>query len=133
MRWLLRSVMCDLMPPSSTLPGLADTGIDTFLVRLQRETSGPTWLGLVLGAILYAVTPVATVGWPIPSFWLPASARALHAERAMSTRFYLLRQSLFLLKMYACMCWGQDTRVRQLLNVAPYPEDPGSFRQGVEQ
>ncbi len=125
---LIRSTMCDLLPAAAGLPGLAETGIDAFLARLHRETTGLTWLGLCLGALVYTLTPVLTVYIPLPHFALPQRLRDQHAERIMATRIYLVRQAVFLLKMYACMCWGQDDAVRRLLNVAPYPVDPGTFR-----
>lgn len=128
MIWLMRSTMCDLLPGSEALPGLVDTDIRGFLALVQKESPPVIWLGLVSGAVVYALTPLLTVGIPLPSFWLPASARARHAERIPRTRFYLLRQSIVLLKMYATMCWGQDPVVRSRLALAAYPPDPGSFR-----
>lgn len=120
--------MCDMLPAGGGLPGVADTGLDAFLVRLRRETTALVWLGLVLGAVLYALTPVLTIYVPLPTFLLSARLRDRHADGIGTTRFYLLRQSVFLLKMYACMCWGQDASVRGRFNLAPYPDDPGSFR-----
>lgn len=126
--WLIKTAMLDLMPPAAGMPGLGDTRLDEFLRRLQRETTGLVWLGLVLGALVWVSLPIVTVTLPLPSFWLPARQRELHAQRLTTTSIYLARQSVFLLKMYACMCWGQDPDVRQRLALAPYPEDPGSFR-----
>ena len=37
-------------------------------------------------------------------------------------------QAVFLVKMYACVCWGEADVVRRQLNVAPYPARPGTFR-----
>ncbi len=126
--FLLRSAMCDLLPPASGLPGVAQTDLDGFLARLAREASFTIWATLVVGAVLFVLTPVLTVYVPLPSFLLPRRLRELHADRIVTTRFYLLRQSIFLLKMYACICWGQDSDVRRRLEVAPYPADPGTFR-----
>ncbi|MDP2310044.1 MAG: hypothetical protein Q8P18_28760 [Pseudomonadota bacterium] len=128
MTWLVRATMCDMMPATSALPGLADAGIDAFLAQTRRETTLMVWAGLVLGATVFALTPILTVYVPLPSFLLPRGLRDTHADRICTTRFYLLRQAIFLLKMYACMCWGQDPEVRRRLNVAPYPVDPGTFR-----
>lgn len=132
MPWLLRSAMCDLMPPTAGLPGLQDTAIDAFLARLWRETTWLNYLGLWLGALFFVVTPVMTVYVPLPSFWLPAGLRARHADAITRSSVYLVRQPIFLLKMYACMCWGQDAAVRRHFHCAPYPEDPGTFRTAVE-
>lgn len=128
MTWLVRAAMCDMMPATGDLPGIADTGIDAFLARLRREATLTVWAGLVLGALVFVLTPILTVWVPLPSFFLPRGLRDTHADRICTTRFYLLRQAIFLLKMYACMCWGQDPAVRRRLHVAPYPVDPGSFR-----
>jgi hypothetical protein len=126
--WLVRAAMRDMLPASGDFPGIADTGLDAFLGKLRRETTATVWLGLVLGAVLFTLAPIVTVYVPLPSFLLPAGLRDRHAERICTTRFYLLRQAVFLLKMYACMCWGQDPAVRARLHVAPYPVDPGTFR-----
>lgn len=128
MIWLIRSAMCDMLPPAAGLPGLAEAGIDPFLARLRAETTLTVWAGMILGAAVYVLTPVITVYVPLPSMWLPRSLRERHAARITATDVYLLRQTVFLLKMYACMCWGQDENVRRLLHVAPYPVDPGTFR-----
>jgi hypothetical protein len=121
--------MCDLMPAAAGLPGLADVGIDPFLARFRRETTFLVWTGIVLGAVLYAITPLLTVYLPLPSFLLPRAARERHADRICSTRFYLLRQTVFLLKMYACMAWGQNAGVRSRFHLPALPDDPGTFRQ----
>ena len=120
--------MCDMMPAVGDLPGIADAGIDVFLAQLRRESPLLVWVGLVLGALIFVLSPVLTVYVPLPSMLLPRGLRDTHADRICTTRFYLLRQAIFLLKMYACMCWGQDPAVRRRLHVAPYPVDPGTFR-----
>ena len=128
MIWLIHHAMSDIMPPQGDMPGVAQTGLHEFLARLYRETTFLTWIGLVAGAVVFALTPVLTVYVPLPSFLLPASLRDKHADRICGSRIYLLRQAVFLLKMYACMCWGQHPEVRKKLHVHPYPEDPGTFR-----
>jgi hypothetical protein len=128
MVWLLKSVMCDMMPPAAGLPGVADTEIDAFLAKVRAETTALVWLGLCAGAALYALTPLLTVGRPLPSFLLSPEKREQHADRITSTKIYLLRQSVFLVKMYACMCWGQHASIRRSMALAPYPLDPGTFR-----
>lgn len=126
--WVVRAAMCDLMPATGDLPGVADCDLDTFLAKLRAETTTLTWVGLCAGAALWMITPLLTVYLPLPAVLLSAEARDRHADGLTSTRIYLLRQATFLLKMYATMCWGQHPSVRELLHVAPYPEDPGTFR-----
>ncbi|HND32177.1 MAG TPA: hypothetical protein PLA94_19370 [Myxococcota bacterium] len=128
MIWLVRSAMCDMMPPVEGLPGIADTEIDTFLAQVQRETTGLVWLGLVLGALAFVCSPLFTIYIPLPTIFLSAHLRNRHAEAAFTDTPYLLRQAMFLLKMYACMCWGQHPSVRAKMGVSAYPADPGSFR-----
>lgn len=128
MIWLIRSAMCALYPPSADLPGVADTGIDAFLARYKRETSLLLWSGLVLGAVVFTLTPLFTVGIPLPSFLLPRGALERHARRITVSRVYLVRQTVFLVKMVAGLCWGAHPDVRKILNLPPYPADPGTWR-----
>lgn len=126
--WLLRSAMCDLLPGGAGLPPLADLEPEVFLRRLRAETTWLTWIGLCGGALIWLLTPVLTLGVPLPAVWLGAAARDRHANALAGTRFYLLRQAFFLLKMYASMAWGQHPAARAALALAPYPPDPGTFR-----
>lgn len=125
---LIRSAMCDLMPATDQLPGIADTGVTEFLHTVKRESGQVYWLGLVLGAWVYALTPFMTVFVPLPAFLLPASLRDKHASRIMGTRLYLVRQAVFLVRLSAGLCWGRDPRVREQLGLSAYPADPGTYR-----
>jgi len=125
---LIRSAMCDLMPATEHLPGVADTGVTEFLHTVKRESGQVYWFGLVLGAWVYALTPFMTVFVPLPAFLLPASLRDKHAQRIMGTRSYLVRQAVFLVRLSAGLCWGRDPRVREQLGLSAYPLDPGTYR-----
>lgn len=125
---LIRSAMCDLMPASGDLPGIADTGVTEFLHTVKRESGQVYWLGLVLGAWVYALTPFMTVFVPLPAFLLPASLRDKHAQRIVATPLYFLRQAVFLVRLSAGLCWGRDPRVRAQLGLSAYPADPGTYR-----
>jgi hypothetical protein len=125
---LIRSAMCDFMPATERLPGIADTGVTEFLHTMKRESGKVYWLGLVMGAWIYALTPLLTVYVPLPSFVLPAALRDRHASRILQSRFYLIRQAVFLVRLSAGLCWGRDPRVRQQLGLAAYAPDPGSYR-----
>lgn len=126
--WLVRSAMCDLMPPTDGLPGIVDTNIDAFLAQTRREVPALVWITVLLGALTFVVSPLITVYVPLPTFLLPATLRNTHAERVYGRVPYPPRQAMFLLKMYACMCWGQDPLVRERFALAPYPADPGTYR-----
>jgi hypothetical protein len=43
-------------------------------------------------------------------------------------RIYLVRQTVFLLKMVAGLCWGAHPDVRARLALRAYPADPGTWR-----
>jgi hypothetical protein len=126
--WLILSAMRALYPRSPDLPGIADTGIDEFLRRYRRESTRLLWMGLVLGTIVFTLTPVMTIGVPLPSFLLPRRALDRHALAVASHRLYLVRQTVFLVKMVAGLCWGAHPAVRERLALPPYPPDPGSWR-----
>lgn len=125
---LIRYAMCGLMPRAAGLPGLVDMDVTGFLRRLRRESHPLYWLGLVAGATVFLLSPLLTVGVPLPAFALPRRLRELHARRVGELRPYHLRQAIILLRLSAGMCWGQDPEVRARFALAPYPPDPGSFR-----
>ncbi|MBK7859022.1 MAG: hypothetical protein IPJ65_10460 [Archangiaceae bacterium] len=95
LNWLIRSAVVALYPrlerDGLTIPGAADCGLDAFLPRFRRDTPMLIWLGTVLGALVFHLTPLLTVFVPLPAFLLPARLRDLHAARITTTRIYLLR------------------------------------------
>jgi hypothetical protein len=125
---LVRSALCDLMPRTEALPGVVDTDVTAFLRAMRRESTGLYWLGVVIGAVVYALTPLLTVGWPLPARLLPARVRDLHAQRVVSSDVYLVRQAVFLLRLSAGMCWGMHPSVRARFALPAYPPDPGTVR-----
>jgi hypothetical protein len=129
MIWLIKFAMIAMMPRTKTLPGIADTDLDGFLRKLRAEATPLYWIGLVLAAVVFTITPILTVGVPLPAFWLPKELLAKHSDRVLSHRLYLVRQAVFLLRVSAGLCWGADERVRACFALAPYPVDPGSFRR----
>lgn len=127
-RWLVRTAAAALYPRTPALPGALDCGLDAFLERYQREAPAPMWLGVVLGALVFHLTPLFTVFVPLPAFLLPAGLLDRHAARIASARPYLLRQAIFLLKLCVGLCWGADPAVRARLGLRPLPPDPGTWR-----
>ena len=127
--WLIKFAMCTMMPASPALPGIGDTALDEFLHRMRREADTMYWLGLVVGAVVFMITPLFTVFIPLPACLLPAKLRARHATRIVGHPIYVLRQAVFLVRLSAGMCWGADGRVRAAYALAPYPSDAGTFRQ----
>jgi hypothetical protein len=127
--WLIKFAMRAMMPRTESLPGIADTDLDGFLHRLRRETLTIYWVGLVLGAVIFTLTPLITVGLPLPAFALPKKLLDRHTERILSYPIYLVRQGVFLIRLSAGLCWGADAEVRARFALAPYAPDPGTFRQ----
>jgi hypothetical protein len=126
--WLIKFAMRTMMPRSEQLPGIDDTDLDGFLARLRKDADPLFWLGLVSGAVLFAFTPLVTIGVPLPAFWLPSKLLDKHANKILAHRIYVLRQGVFLVRLAAGMCWGADPAVRAKFALTPYPADPGSFR-----
>ena len=125
---LIAASMRDLMPRGGALPGIADTDVTGFLRRLRREASRDFWFGLLLGAIVYELTPILTVRVPLPAFALPVELRDAHARRVVESKSYLIRQAVFLVRLSAGLCWGCDPAVRACFALPAYPPDPGTFR-----
>ncbi|MFA6033146.1 MAG: hypothetical protein WC889_09630 [Myxococcota bacterium] len=125
---LIRWVMCTLMPRSDKLPGLEDMDVEGFLRRMRKESAPFFWLGLVLGSIVFTITPIMTVFVPLPAFWLPKSLLQKHAEKLGSSRLYLVRQMFIVVRLSASLCWGADDRVRTVFALKPYQPDPGTAR-----
>ncbi len=129
MIWLVKFAMCTMMPRSDALPGIADTDVDGFLRRMKKEADPLYWLGLVVGGIVFALSPLLTVYLPVPAFFLPKGLLTRHTERILAHRIYMFRQAVFLVRLSAGMCWGADDKVRAHFALAPYPPQPGTFRQ----
>lgn len=128
MLWLIRFSFCALYPRTSHLPGIADTGVRRFIVRFRRETTPVMRLGISLGALLFVLSPLFTIGVPLPAFWLPKRALDRHAHKIANTSIYVVRQLVFLLKMVASFCWGAHPTVRASFNLPALPPDPGTLR-----
>jgi len=125
--WLIRTAIAGLYPRTD-LPGAEDCGLDAFLAKFREESPFLIWLGLVAGAAVFHLTPLITVGVPLPAFLLPKRLLDRHAQRIAATNVYLLRQAIFLIKMAAGLCWGTDPRVRAMLALPALPPDPGTWR-----
>jgi len=131
MIWFLCSVLDSVIPSVPGLKGVKDSNLAPFLKQLLKESPFLIRFGLYISALSFVFSPILTVYLPLPSFLLSARLRNLHAERASSHRIYLLRQSMFMLKMIAGMCWGQDSEVRATLGLETLEGDPGTFREAA--
>ena len=126
---LVRSALADLMPSGGAMPGVLETDWDGFVERYAREAPRQVWLGVVAGALVYTVTPILTVGRPVPATRLSPELKDVHADRITQHPVYLVRQAVFLLKLSAGFAWGAHPSVREKLGLEPYDPDPGTWRQ----
>ncbi len=128
MNWLIRHAMCAMMPGGGTLPGLTAEEAHAYAQRVRAESDWLYSLGLCLGAVMFAITPIITLLIPLPSFLLPARLLDRHAERVVGHRSYLIKQAVFLVRLNAGMCWGASAHNRSALAQPAYPDDPGTYR-----
>lgn len=128
MNFLICSAMRALMPATENLPGIEDTGVAEFVKQMRVESTLWYFLGVAVGALVFTITPVITIGIPLLAFMLPKKALDRHAHKIAYSKCYLLRSALLLIKLNAGMCWGRDPKVRARFNLKPYPDDPGTWR-----
>jgi len=128
MTWLVRAAIVMLYPRVGDWPGAEDCDLDAFLERFRRETTALMWIGVVLGSLVFQLTPIVTIFVPLPASLLSKEMANHHAERVSTTNIYLLRQSVFLVKLVAGMVWGGHPSVRERFALRPLPPDPGTWR-----
>lgn len=129
MHWVIRFMFDALFPAAAGLPGIAECDADEFIRTARREAPALMVWGIVLASTLFMLTPVFTIYVPLPAFLLSRRLLDKHATRLLSSRFYLVRQLMFLPKMMAGFCWGAHPLVRAAMNLPPYAPDPGTWRQ----
>lgn len=128
MIWIMRTAMLPMMPPTDDLPGLEKGPLDAYLRQFRRETNGMTLLGVVAGSVIFIISPMITIGVPLPSFMLSERLVDRHAFKVCTSPIYLIQQAMFLIKMYAGFAWGNQPTVRQALALPPYPDEPSQWR-----
>ena len=117
-----------LYPSGGKLPGILETDVDEFLRAYRAEAPLLMKTGLTLSSIVFVLSPVMTVFIPLPVFLLPAKLRDRHANKLANHPFYLVRQTILLLRLVAGLCWGKHPDVRAAMGMKPLGEDPGTFR-----
>lgn len=125
---LVRAAIVLLYPRTPELPGAEDCDLDAFLARYREETTPLIWVGVVLGAVVFHLTPIVTVKVPLPAFWLTPKQADRHAHEITTTDSYLLRQAIFLVKLVAGLAWGANPAVRAKFALAPLQQDPDTWR-----
>lgn len=116
---VLSSALLALYPSIEGLPGLRRERLDPFLRQVHAETPGTVWGVLIVCAITLHLSPLLTLGCPLPMGLLPESWRDSHVDRFCGSWFYPFKQAGFLLKTFGGACWGADPEVRALLGQAP--------------
>lgn len=129
MFWLIKFAASAMLPTHPSLIGVEETDLDSYVRQFMSETNWITWIGVVASSVVFMLTPLLTLGLPVPAFLLTRRALDRHANRLSSHRIYLLRQSTFIVKMVAGFCWGAHPQIRAHFNMVPYPADPGTWRQ----
>lgn len=126
-------VLAAMFPASEKLPGIGDlpTAIDR-VAQLRAEAVPTFRLIVYVATALFLFSPLLTVGWPLPAFWLPRDKLDRHAYKLATHRIYIVRQATLMLKTAGGLIWGSDPLVRTELGQPLYGEDPGTFRTGGE-
>lgn len=125
---MIKSAIIQLYPRTEHLPGAEDCELDTFLAQYRRDTTALIWVGVVLGALVYQLSPLFTIGVPVPAAALSAAQADRHAHAISGSTVYLVRQTVFLLKLVAGLAWGQHPGVRAHFALPPLDRDPGDWR-----
>ena len=60
-----------VFPSTDALPGLDKIDAVPLLKKLREEAPLSIRATLLVSVLVFCVTPVLTVGWPLPAFWLP--------------------------------------------------------------
>lgn len=128
MHWMLCFAISALLPGGGGLPGIAELDLAPFVTRFLRETSWMMWFGALGAALLFVVSPVITIGWPLPAFLLPAAALDRHAHQMGESDVYVVRQCAVLIKTIGALHWAAHPAVRPLLGLEPYGADPTDWR-----
>ena len=86
------------------------------------------WFGVVAAALVFHVSRLFTVRWPVPAFLLSPRLADRHAHRIGSTSVYVARQLVYLLRIPAGLVWGAHPDVRKRFGLPPLDADPGTWR-----
>lgn len=125
--------MNEVMPRHDDLPGIVDTSVGDFLDEFKQHAHPIMRLGFFLSVWVYVLSPVFTVGIPLPAFLLSEKKRIAHMQAYSSSHNFVFSQLWMLQKMVAGMCWGADDKVRAYFGYSAYRAEPGDFRKGDGQ
>ena len=117
-------------PTTGELPGLDRLPAAGTLQKILSTAPHGFKIGLYAAVLLFLISPLLTVWWPLPAFLLPRTTLDRHADRMAGHRFYIVRQAMLLLKTVGGLVWGMHPEVRQALDIKLVPEDPGTWQRG---
>lgn len=123
----------EVMPPHGDMPGITDTSVHDFLKEFKAHAHFIMRLGLLAAVWVYVLSPVFTLGIPLPAFWLSEKKRVEHMKRYSNSKNFVFAQLWMLLKMIAGLCWGKDDKVRAYFGYTPYAPELGEFKKGDNQ
>ena len=123
------AVFAAVFPAGEQLPGLDRERAAPFFAAFFREAPAQVRWGVHLCVLVFLVTPVLTVGRPLPATWLGRERLDRHADRLAHHRSYALRQVMKLLKAIGGLAWGADADVRRALGQPEYGPDSGTWRR----
>lgn len=101
-----------VFPSTDVLPGLDKLDPVPLLQKLRAEAPFTIRIALLASVVVFCLTPVLTVGWPLPAFLLPKKLLDEHASRVAGHSNYLIRQTMLMLKTIGGLAWGADPQVR---------------------
>ncbi|MBI5608157.1 MAG: hypothetical protein HY902_04700 [Deltaproteobacteria bacterium] len=125
---LVSSALRSIFVSTDELPGLDRVDPSPAVRGLLREAPAAMWWGTVGSALLFQILPLFLIGVPLPAAWLPARARDRHAQAMATSRIYLVRMAMVMLKTVGGLIWGQIPEVRTRLAMPLRPADPGTWR-----
>lgn len=115
-------------PTTGKLPGLDILDPAPFLRTFTREAPLLIRGMLYLSLLVVLLTPLLTVGIPLPAVWLSPSRLEKHLHRLAHHRIYLLRQTMLMVKTVGGLAWGAHPQVRGALGIPAYAPDPGTWQ-----
>ena len=118
-----------VFPSTPGLPGLDQIDPKPLLRQLSRQAPFTIRATLWTAVIVFCLTPVLTVGVPLPAFLLPRKLLDKHANKLAKHPNYLIRQTMLMIKTIGGLVWGAAPEVRQRLHMPVYGPDPGTWRQ----
>lgn len=118
-----------VFPSTPQLPGLDAIDCQPLLRNLSAQAPFTIRATMHLSVLLFCLTPILTLGIPLPAFLLSKAQVDRHAQKLSMSSIYLLRQIMLMIKTIGGLIWGAAPEVRQKFGMVPYPGDTSGWRQ----